>query len=445
MTQIRIFALIIFTALIGVGYFVYSSETSFRLGLDLQGGTQLTYDADVAEVPANEVNARMQSLKEVIARRVSSGEVAGALGVTDPIIQTETAGFGADAHHRLIVELPGVTDIETAVNMIGQTPELDFRLANPDAPASFIDPTSTTTASYFTKTPLTGRLVERADVTFAGGGGGYATNEPIVLLDFNTEGKEIFAKITRENIGRRLGIFLDGHLLSSPVIRDQISGGTAQISGNFTIEEAQALVRDLNFGALPIPIELVNTQSIGASLGEGVVNDGVKAGMAGLMLVALFMIFWYRLPGLVGVVALGGYVSMMLGLFKLLGVTITASGIAGFILSVGMAVDANIIVFERIKEEMRSGKRLVEAIRTGFARAWAPIRDANITSMLTAIVLFYAFGQTFVRGFAVTFFLGVLVSMISAIIITRLFLLALSTDTLGDKYRALFRAGFGKE
>lgn len=421
--------MVVFIILLGIGYFVYVSDMPFRLGLDLQGGTQLTYEADTTNVEAREINERMQTLKEVIARRVTSGEVAGALGVTDPILQTEQAGD----KHRLIVELPGVTDIESAVAMIGQTPELEFMLE---------DRYSTSTDAFLI-TGLSGRLVSKAQVNFSGSQ--YAQSEPVVLLDFNKEGEELFASITRENVGARLGIFLDGSLLSAPVIREEISGGTAQISGNFTVEEAQQLVRDLNFGALPLPVELVNTQSIGPSLGQDVVDSGLRAGIAGLILVSLFMIFWYRLPGIIGVIALGGYVVMMLGIFKGLGVTITASGIAGFILSVGMAVDANIIIFERIKEETRTGKRLVEAVRNGFRRAWPPIRDANITSLLTAIVLFYAFGQTFVRGFAVTFFLGVLVSMVSAIVVTRLFLLALATDSLGDKYRALFKIGFGKE
>lgn len=429
MTHIRTTALVVLLILLGIGYFVYVSDMPFRLGLDLQGGTQLTYEADTTGVQPREVDERMESLKEVIMRRVTSGEVAGALGVTDPIIQTEQTG----SKHRLIVELPGVTDIKNAIAMIGRTPVLEFRLE---------DRYSTSTDTFL-ETGLSGRLVEKAQVNFDGSQ--YAQSEPVVLLDFNKEGEELFASITRENVGSRLGIFLDGSLLSAPVIREEIAGGTAQISGNFTIEEAQQLVRDLNYGALPLPVELVNTQSIGPSLGHDVVDSGLNAGIAGLILVALFMIFWYRLPGVVGVSALIGYAIIMLGIFKGLGVTITAPGIAGFILSIGMAVDANIIIFERIKDEIRNGKKLVAAIRDGFGRAWPPIRDANITSLLSAIVLFYAFGQTFVRGFAVTFFLGVLVSMASAIVITRLFLLALATDDLGQRYKVLFKIGFDKE
>jgi len=451
MMRTRIAAGVTLLMLIGIGYFVYASASPdrplghfpFQLGLDLQGGTQLTYQADTANVPQNEISDRMRSLKGVVQRRITSAEVAGALGVTDPIVQVETSGFDADAAHRLIVELPGVTDIQTATNMIGETPTLDFRLAEPDAPADIEGRSATTTAAFFVTTGLTGRFIEGAHVQF-GSGPGVASHETVVVVDFDDEGSELFADITRENVGRRLGIFLDGDLLSAPVIQEEIDGGSAQISGDFTPEEARGLVRDLNFGALPMPIELVSTQSIGPSLGHDVLDAGVVAGISGLILVALFMILWYRVPGVLGVLALGGYIAIMLALFKLIGVTLTASGIAGFILSIGMAVDANIIIFERIKEELRGGNDLPAAVRSGFARAWPPIRDANITSMLTAIVLFYAFGQTFVRGFAVTFFLGVLVSMLTAIAVTRMFLLALSHTEASERVKAVFGSGIRK-
>lgn len=452
MMKIRLTALALILLILAGGYAIYATNSPdrpfgykpFLLGLDLQGGTQLTYEADITEVPSSEVEERMQSLKEVVARRATSGEVAGALGVTDPIIQTETVGFGDDSTHRLIVELPGVTDIEAAIDMIGETPVLEFRLANVDAPAYFDNLSATATQAFFTATGLTGRNVTGAQVQFLQGQG-HVGSSPLVVVDFDKEGNELFAQLTRENIGQRIGIFLDGYLISSPVVREEISGGTAQISGNFTLEEAQSLTRDLNFGALPMPIELIGTQSVGPSLGMGVIDSDMYAGVAGLLLLALFMVAWYRVPGFVGSVALLGYIVTMLALFKFLGVTITAPGIAGLILSIGMAVDANIVIFERIKEEMKVHQKLSDAIRAGFSRAWPPIRDANITSMLTAIVLFYAFGQTFVRGFAVTLFLGVLVSMFSAVVVSRVFLLAITDGNINDRKRTLFGSGFPKK
>ena len=328
---------------------------------------------------------------------------------------------------RLVVELPGVTDVTEAVTEIGRTPLLEFRLVNQEFELDASSTASTTEeniASAFIDTGLTGRYLESAALEFAGGQGGQLSNEPIVSIVFNTEGGDLFESITRENVGGNLAIFLDGEMISAPRINEAISGGRAIISGGFTPDEAKDLAQNLNFGALPVPIELASTQTVGASLGSEVLGKGIQAGMIGFSLVVLFMLLWYRLPGLVAVVALLSYVAIILALFMFIPVTLTAAGLAGFILSLGMAVDANVLVFERMKEEYRSGSDSREAAATGFARAWSAIRDGNITSLLSAIILFW-FGTSIVKGFALVFGIGVIVSMFSAIVITRTLLMAL--------------------
>ncbi|TSC61082.1 MAG: protein translocase subunit secF/protein translocase subunit secD [Parcubacteria group bacterium Greene0416_14] len=235
-------------------------------------------------------------------------------------------------------------------------------------------------------------------------------------------------------------IFLDGEPISTPVIRDEIESGTAVISGGFTPVEARELARDLNFGALPVPIELIATQTIDASLGRVALKDGILAGMWGLALVALFLVFWYRLPGFLAAFSLALYAIVMLVLFKLIPVTITAAGIAGFVLSIGMAVDANILIFERMKEERKKGVSLDEAIGAGFDRAWFSIRDANISSTITAIILFW-FGTPMVKGFALTLGIGVFVSMLTAISISRTFLFAIRPKGNGKIAHFLFGSG----
>ena len=261
-----------------------------------------------------------------------------------------------------------------------------------------------------------------------------------MLLAFNNEGKEMFAQITKENLGKTIAIYLDGVAITAPVVRDEIKDGKAEISGGFTAEEAKTLVRDLNYGALPVPIELISTQSIGASLGENVLNRGIMAGVYGLILVALFLIFWYRLPGILAVLSLVFYVVIMLALFKVIPVTLTSAGIAGFILSVGMAVDANVLVFERIKEELNSGRDIENAVQEGFSRAWLSIRDSNISSIITAIILFW-FGTSLVEGFALTFGIGVLISMFTALTVTRTFLLAIAPKKEGKFCKFIFGSG----
>ena len=262
----------------------------------------------------------------------------------------------------------------------------------------------------------------------------------MVGLEFNSEGREIFATLTREHKGEVLAIILDGVALSVPVIQDEIRDGKAQITGAFTPEEAKELVRNLNYGALPVPIELSTSQSIGATLGEQALDAGVRAGLIGFVALSLFLVLWYRLPGLVSIVALVSYIILSLTIFKLVPVTLTAAGVAGFILSIGMAVDANVLIFERSKEELKKGKSIHDTLHEGFHRAWLSIRDSNISSIITAIVLFWL-GTSAVKGFALTLGIGVLVSMFTALTLSRTFLFAIAPEKESRLKRFLFSNG----
>ena len=414
-------------------YFLLNkSAKPFSFGLDLVGGTELVYRADTSKV--SDRAGAMESLKEVIERRVN------IFGVSEPLIQTEQAGLlSGSADDRLIVELPGVTDIEEAKRLIGQTPILEFRLIRPEAQgliASSTNPQGLSLEQLFFPAELTGGYLSRAALVFND-----QTQAPVIDLQFTKEGGDIFARITKENVGKPLAVLLDGQVLSSPVIQGEITGGKAQITGNFTPEEAKALVRNLNYGALPVPIVLASSQTVGASLGESALVAGEKAGIIGFLVLALFLIIWYRLPGLVASVALVIYVIISLTLFKLIPVTLTAAGIAGFILSIGMAVDANVLIFERSKEELKKGKSINDALHEGFRRAWLSIRDSNISSIITALVLFWL-GTSAVKGFALTLGLGVLFSMFTAISVSRTFLFAIAPRSESKFKRFLFSNGF---
>jgi protein-export membrane protein SecD len=425
-----------------VGYFVYSTngvgaKNNFKLGLDLNGGIELIYKADTSGIPAGDISSKMNSLKDLIEKRVN------VFGVSEPVIQIERVGLiGGDTSEQLIVDLPGQTDIAGAIAQVGKTYVLEFKFLKKELENS--TSTEPLTGEAFESTGLTGALLTKA------------TLEPnpnipgswAVALQFNSEGSDLFAKITKENVDRRLAIFLDGDVKSMPVIREEIVGGKASISGGFAgsagLKEAKDLVSNLNLGALPIPIELVSTQSIGASLGIEAVKASVHAGLWAFIVIAIFLVLWYRLPGLLAVVSLAVYVAINLALFKLIPVTLTAAGIAGFILSLGMAVDANILIFERMKEELARGRELSDAIKEGFARAWLSIRDSNTSSIITAIIL-YAFSSTpVVKGFALVFGLGVLVSMFTAITASRTLLLAIKHDQAGRITKFLFGSGASK-
>lgn len=463
----RAFVVVIVVGLLGLN--VYQNTISpeathpFKLGLDLAGGSHLVYEADVSGVDPFEVPQLMNVLRDVIERRVN------IFGVSEPIVQVEQSSFVTEEPiQRLVVELPGVTDVSEAVAEIGRTPLLEFKLLDPnrlfeqqtiDSLSSLVEASSTGAAvtgatvngetvdlneeiDPFVDTGLTGRYLESARLEFAGSNTGQLSNEPLVSVTFTTEGAELFADITRNNVGEQLGIFLDGELLSAPVINEAITGGTAVISGGFTPDEARELAQNLSFGALPVPIELQSTQTVGASLGAEVLDKGITAGAYGLTLVLLFMVLWYRVPGLIASVALGSYVVIMLSLFQVIPVTLTAAGLAGFILSLGMAVDANVLVFERMKEEFRAGTNSREAARVGFKRAWSAIRDGNVTSLLSAIILFW-FGTSIVKGFALVFGIGIVVSMLTAVVVSRTLLMALPDASAKKKTAWSFLLGSG--
>ncbi|OGG64168.1 protein-export membrane protein SecD [Candidatus Kaiserbacteria bacterium RIFCSPHIGHO2_02_FULL_54_11b] len=435
MWQKRLTALVILVIGAGICWYVYSSQAGatrpFKLGLDLSGGTQLVYRADLSAITTNDVASSMASLRETIERRVN------LFGVSEPIVQTQHAGtFAGSPEERLIVELPGVTDTQKAIELIGETPVLEFRMLRKDADATAT--ASSTINELFEPAAITGKNLKSAELQFQGGVG--ALNEPVVVIHFDAEGTKIFADLTKNNVGRSFGMFLDGSPISVPVIREAIPDGTAVISGGFSPEEAKELARNLNYGALPVPIELISTQTVAGTLGAEAVQKGIMAGICGIGAVILFMLFWYRLPGLVASCTLLLYIIVNLALFQLIPVTLTAAGIAAFILSIGMAVDANVLIFERMKEELRGGKNLQDAMRDGFSRAWLSIRDSNISSLITATILFW-FGTSLIKGFALVFGIGVLVSMLTAITVSRTFLFALGFDTKSKFARFLFGSG----
>jgi protein-export membrane protein SecD len=444
----RIFTVIILLSAFVLGFFVFKSEPAlnknyensssfiknhpFKLGLDLSGGAHLVYKADVSGVKEEDIKDSMDALRDVIERRVN------LFGVSEPLVQVQRSNFVSGGEEKLIVDLPDVTDIEQAISMIGETPLLEFKVESFDAlEADSIDE-NTDLNSLFTPTDLSGKYLKQAVLEFDPN-----TREPMVSLMFDDEGTKLFAEITRNNIGKIVAIYLDGAPISTPVVREAITDGQAVISGSFTPNEAKQLVGRLNSGALPVPISLVSTQTIGASLGENAINNGIKAGIIGFIFLAIFLIFWYRIPGLVSVLSLLVYVVIVLTLFKLIPVTLTASGIAGFVISLGVAVDANILIFERLKEEIKSGKSIKDAIPFAFSRAWLSIRDSNIASLIIAAILFW-FGSSLIQGFALTLAVGVFVSMFSSLSVTKQFLICISSLKENKVVRFLFNSGFSK-
>ena len=406
--------------------FPQSWQIPFRLGLDLQGGTHLVYEADLSDISEEDYSSSMQGLRDIIERRVN------LFGVQEPVVQTqETAG-----HYRLVVELAGIKDSAEAIKMIGQTPFLEFREQRTEEEIQVIldkqkeiegksleemqeienwqlalqDP-------YFKSTSLTGKYLKKAEIGFEPN-----TNKSLILLNFNDEGSKIFEELTSKNIGKLLAIYIDGILLSAPVVQNAISGGKAQITGEFTVDEAKKLVRDLNAGALPVPIGLISQQSVGPTLGAISLQKSLKAGMLGFLAIIIFLIIFYRFPGFLASLALTIYIALVISFIKLISVTLTLAGIGGLILSIGMAVDANILIFSRMREELKQGKSFAVSLTEGFRRSWPSIRDGNITTLIVAFILFW-FGTSFIKGFAFTLSIGILVSIFSAIFITRTFLL----------------------
>ncbi len=449
----RIIAIVLLAISIGLGYLVYHTEMtkskSFQLGLDLSGGTHLVYNADVSRLTGTQIPEALSVLRDVIERRVNS------LGVSEASVTNETSSLGDGKQYRLVVDLPGVNDINKALEIIGQTPLLEFATENPkfdpDAkPEINITPDMIKNGQLdlsaaaknlqlpYLPTELTGQYLAHSTLEYNN-----TTGAPIVGLQFNPEGAKMFEEITKANVGKTIAIYLDGQIISAPTVNEAITGGQAVINGTFTPEEARQLVGRLNSGALPVPVTLLSTETIGPTLGADALKAGIHAGLVGLIAIMILLIVWYRLPGVVASVTLIMYSIAMFALFKYIPVTLSSAGIAGFIISLGMAVDANILIYERMKEEVKSGKPLLESINAGFARAWTSIRDGNISSIISAFILFI-FGTTLIKGFAITFGLGVFVSMLSAIVISRVLLKVVAGKKHGRIKQFLFSSGFSK-
>ncbi|MBN2854009.1 preprotein translocase subunit SecD [Patescibacteria group bacterium] len=476
----------------------------FSLGLDLQGGAHLVYLADMDGIDELDREEALESARDIIERRVN------LFGVSEPVVQ---ANQTADGEYRIIAELAGIKDVQEAIAKIGEMPILEFKEQDDAAiveieklvtenyketeseletSASSTEGASSTNienislsdqdlldlgidaSSGWKSSGLTGKYLKRSTVQFNPNDG-----SPEVSLEFNDEGSALFEEITERNIGRPVAIFLDGYPISVPNVNEKISGGKAVINGTFTIDEAKDLVKRLNSGALPVPISLIAEKTVEASLGAKSISNSLQAGLIGLLLVSIFLILTYRLPGLLSVVSLAVYGLLVLAIFKALplwvalfliillialifyvfddlkifnaslalmfgvfgillffyalqAVTLTVAGIAGFILSLGMAVDANILIFSRVKEELRLGKTVSQAVDEGFKRAWPSIRDGNFSTILTCFILMF-FGTSTIQGFGTTLFIGIVISLFSAIVVTKLLLSLVSGPWLDNK------------
>jgi len=394
--------IIILLTIVG-GIFIYprwlgGKYRPWRLGLDLVGGTHLIYEVDMNQVDFSERDSVMAGLRDVIERRVN------LFGVSEPHVVSAKEGDS----YRLIVELAGIKDVGEAIKMIGETPFLDFREVIIDQQLT----TDNQQQIQFIPTNLTGRYVKGAQLDFDS-----TTGAPKVNIQFNDEGAKIFEELTVRNVGKPLAIFLDNNLIEMPVVQEKISGGRAQITGKFTRDEAKKMVERFNAGALPAAIKIISQQTIGASLGQESLKKAIYSGALGTLAIILFMLGYYRKFGIFASLALIIYTVLVAAIFKL-GITMTLAGIAGFVLSIGMAIDANILIFERTKEEIKKGLTKISAIEEGFKRAWPSIRDSNISTIITSIILYY-FTSSFIKGFALALLIGVLVSMFSAITVTR--------------------------
>lgn len=412
-------------------------DEEFKLGLDLKGGVHLEYEADLSETAEDERASVMEGLKDVIERRVN------IFGVSEPQILIS-------GENRLVVELPGVESIQEAIEWIGETPWLEFYeereeeetqkildkieelyQTDPENYAQVEDWQIAFEHPYYKSTQLTGRYLEKATLQFD-----QTTYAPVIQLKFSEEGKEIFEDITERNVGKSLAIFLDGKSiidtdgdgeitdldLYAPTITEKISSDTAVITGEKNVDEAKLLVQRLNQGALPVSLsDPIVQKKIGPTLGQVSFSHAMQAGIAGLIAIITFLILIYRFPGLIASLALIVYCALVFALIKIIPVTLTLPGLGGIILSVGMAVDANVLIFSRMREEIKEGRSVSVAISEGFKRAWPSIRDGNLTTLIVAIIL-YQFGSSFIKSFAFTLILGILISLFSAMIITKVFL-----------------------
>ena len=419
----------------GYALFSYHKEAAiykgFTLGLDLSGGTRLAYDVDIKNLTGSDLQTALGSLRDTVERRVN------AFGVSEPVVFTQSTRTANGKGERLMVELPSVDNLETAQKMIGDTPVLEFKVLKPGAKPN----KDSKAEDVFISSGLTGEFLKRASVQFSQGSATSGLQSAMVSLEFNKEGSDIFAKITKEQLGKPVAIYLDGQILSAPTVQSEIVTGQAVITGNFTVEEAQLLAKRLNAGALPLSINLVSSEVIKPLLGDDALAASVKAGVLALLIIAVFMVFWYRLPGLLASLSLITYSVIVLALFKWIPVTLSTAGIAGFIISIGIAVDANILIFERAKEELLKGKNNELAFLEGFARAWPSIRDSNISSLISSLILF-SFGSSIVKGFALTLGVGVIVSLVTALTVTKLYIKVIASPV---KRRWMILSGFNNK
>jgi preprotein translocase subunit SecD len=385
-----------------------SIKKEFRThyGLDLKGGSHLVYQADLAKIKKEDIDDALEGVKNIIEKRVNF------FGVSEPTVQLLKSG----ENYRIVVDLPGTERVDEAISIIGQTAQLSFVELEKEKLA-----TTAADLSLFSKmTDLTGKDVKKASVVF-----NPQTGKPEVGLSFTENGKKLFGELTERNIGKQVPIFLDNQLLSAPVVQQAIKDGNAVITGNFSVDEAKQLAMAINSGALPVPIKLVEQKNIGPTLGQDEVKKSFIAGIIGLTAVSLFMIGYYGKMGMIATLALFIYGLISLAIFRLIPVVLTLPGIAGFILSIGMAVDSNILIFERIKEELRKGKSFDIAFRLGFGRAINAIKDANFTTLTLAFILFNPLNWGFlpqfgmVRGFALTLAIGVITSLFTGVVITK--------------------------
>jgi preprotein translocase subunit SecD len=388
-----------------IGNLALKRSFDLHLGLDLAGGSQLVFEADMSKIPAGKETAALDGVKNIIETRVN------LFGVTEPTVQTSHF----EGKDRIIVELPGISDTGQAVSLIGKTAQLIFAEVK-EIPGTT---KNASPSAQLVPTDLTGADLESASVVFDN-----KTGKPAISLQFSKEGGDKFAAITERNVGKPLPIVLDNEVISSPVVQEKITGGNAQITGNFTVDEAKQLSIQLNAGALPVPVQLVEQETVGASLGADSINKSVKAGFVGLAMVLIFMVLAYGPLGMVADMGLIIFGVITLALYKIIPVTLTLPGIAGFLLSVGMAVDSNILIFERFKEE-KPKHPTADALEISFGRAWDSIRDANIATLVTAFILANPFDWNFlhtsgpVRGFAITLALGIGISLFTGIVVSR--------------------------
>ena len=359
----------------------------FFYGIDIAGGTILTYEIDKENLKEKKLKDALEESKDLIERRINF------LGVAEFNVNYTEGG-------KILVEIPNIKNPEEAIKIIGDTPFLEFKIPGKKE-------------NEFLPSGLTGEYLKKAELSF-----NPQTYQPIVVLYFNEKGKEIFKNLTKEYLGKPIAIYLDGKLISSPVVRDVIENGVAEISGNFTVEEAKILANRLNQGALPAPLKLISVSLVNPLLGEKFLELAIKASILGFILVTLFMIIVYRFSGLLASIALIVFTLFNVSLYKVLGVTLSLASLSGLVLAIGMAVDANILIFERRREEFKKGKSPEEAIEEGFKRAFPSIRDSNITTIISSSIIYFL-ASSFVKGFALTLLLGVIISFLTAVIFTK--------------------------